>query len=79
MRYHWTNLRLMEDYYRQRGEFKYWQYCDISGRRKFAKQQTNRSIRAKYRDQIANEDPDEIVALNGNDYRKEWDYDWEIW
>lgn len=92
-RHYWTNLKLMEEHYKDKGNhfewwdkhhprnngFNYWQYDDISGRRKFAKKQTNKTIRAKHRGLMANMDPEEVVADRGNDYRKEFDYNWTIW
>jgi len=92
-RHYWTNLKLMEEHYKDEANqfdwwmnrhrpndgFNYWQNGDISGRRKFAKKQTNKVIRTKNREHLANMDPDEIVADRGNDYRKEFDYNWTIW
>lgn len=61
------------------GGYTYWNRCYLSGRRKFAKQNTNRRIRSQFRDLIANEHPDNIPALRGADYEKWYDYMWTIY
>ena len=60
------------------GGYTYWDTCYLSGPRKVAKHATNRKIRAKYRDALANEDPEDIQALSGSDYEKEFDYWWTV-
>ncbi len=59
--------------------YTYWDQFYLSGRRRFAKQETNRRIRRKYRELISNEHPDNIPTLRGADYEKEFDYTWTIW
>ena len=54
--------------------YTYWDTMSRSGSKKFAKQQTNRRIRAKYKVLC-----DESVALRNADYQKEFDYAWTVW
>lgn len=82
------SLRMMEDdlktdepnyYKRLRNHgFEYWQESYLSGCRRFAKNLTNRVIRAKYRDLIRSAEED-VIALNGSEYEKEFDYNWTVW
>ena len=59
--------------------WEYWKTCYYSGRRKVAKEGTNRRIRQKYRQMISNMDPEDVTAPSGSDYEKEYDYFWTIW
>lgn len=59
--------------------YTYWNQFYLSGRRGFAKRETNRRIRRKYRELIANEHPDNIPTPKGADYEKEFDYPWTVW
>lgn len=61
------------------GGYTYWTTYYISGSRKFAKQATNRKIRAKYRGMLANTDQEDVHALSGSDYEKEFDYMWTVY
>ena len=61
------------------GGYKYWKKLYLSGRRRYAKGQTNRRIRAMYRRKFAVCDPEEIEALKCAEYEKEYDYPWTIW
>lgn len=59
---------------------KYWCHLNISQRRKFAKDGTNRSIRAKYRNLLVNMDVfDDVIACKCSKYRKMHEYNWIIW
>ena len=60
------------------GGYTYWETYYLSGPRKYAKQATNRKIRAKYRDMIKTTDLEEIQVLSGADYEKEFDYWWTV-
>ena len=62
--------------------WEYWKTWYISGRRKYAKDCTNRVVRAYYRDilsSLEDEDIEDIQALKGSDYEKMYDYNWTIW
>ena len=63
--------------------YTYWNNCYLSGCRKYAKSCTNRRIRAKYRQLASKNVKDEylgdVVAPQGSDYEKEYDYLWTIW
>lgn len=59
--------------------YNYWDQFYLSGPRKYAKECTNRKIRAMYRALIANEILSEIIAPQGSDYEKLFDYFWTIW
>lgn len=62
-------------WYERRNEgYTYWDVLSRSGNKKFAKQQTNRKIRMKYR--VLS---DESVALRNSEYQKEFDYAWTVW
>ena len=85
------NIWLMENEYREKygdlpnsrnGGYEYWQHCYLSGCRQFAKNSTNRAIRAMYRDMLNtfNEDSlEDVQALKGSDYEKVFDYFWTIY
>lgn len=59
--------------------YDYWNQCYLSGSRRYAKDCTNRKIRSMFRDLIANEFLDDIIAPQGSDYEKLFDYFWTIW
>lgn len=62
--------------------YHYWCIYDLSGRRGYGKDRTNRTIRAMYRDLLHDMDDDtmeDLVALRGSDYEKMYDYAYEIW
>lgn len=61
------------------GGWEYWSDWSISGRRQFAKKFSDKRIRQKYRQMIRNIDPEDVTALRGADYEKEFDYAWTIW
>ena len=61
------------------GGYDYWSYFSLSGERSFAKRSTNRRIRARFRTAIANQNLEDIMAMNGGQYEKEFDYWWTIY
>lgn len=61
------------------GGFEYWGSYSVSGRRKFAKNQTNRVLRQAFRNETANREAEDIRAMRGADYRKNYDYNWTVW
>ena len=61
------------------GGYQYWHRCYLSGSRGYAKFCTNRKIRSMFRDLIATGELSEIVAPQGSDYEKLYDYFWTIW
>ena len=61
------------------GGYNYWDNYYISGARKYAKDCTNRKIRSKYRNLLANQEFEHIMTLSGSQYEKEFDYFWTIW
>lgn len=63
---------------RNRG-FEYWHQTSLSGRRGYAKSATNRAIRARYRSSLRNLAPEDVKALKGGEYGKEYDYVWTVW
>lgn len=58
---------------------KYWQKVYVTGSRKLAKDQTNRKIRRKFRDEIQKGEYDSLPACHGAEYQKYFDYMWTIW
>ena len=86
-----TNLKLHEQECRdeygdmpnaRNGGYDYWKIYYLTGPRQYAKDCTNRVIRAMYRDlfrKMNKEDMDEIQAYHGADYEKAYDYAWTIW
>lgn len=86
-----TNLKLHEDWCRENcgdrcnarnGGYEYWQNYYLTGPRQYAKDCTNRVIRAFYRDLFNKLDGDrleDVQALTGSDYEKMYDYDYTIW
>jgi len=86
-----TNLKLHEDWCREQygnqrnsrnGGYEYWQNYYLTGPRQYAKDCTNRVIRAKYRDMlnVLHEDEmDDVQALRGSDYEKMYDYAYTLW
>jgi len=87
---YYTNQKLheqkccQEGYWRRgkrNGGYEYWKTCYLSGVRRFAKNSTNRVIRAKYRDLLNGvdiENADDVQALTGSDYEKMFDYWWTV-
>ena len=61
------------------GGWEYWRIYYLTGPRQYAKKCTDRRIRQKYRQMIHHMDPEDVTALRGSDYEKEFDYNWEIW
>ena len=64
------------------GGYEYWSQFCRSGTRRFAKDETNGVIRARYRDilKLLNDDNmDDIQALQGSDYEKMFDFWWTLW
>lgn len=64
------------------GGYHYWETLYLTGSRKFAKQSTNRKIRAQYRSALSSADINDLVdvqALSGSDYEKAFDYAWTLW
>ena len=59
--------------------WEYWRIYYVTGRRKIAKKYTNKAIRQKYRMTLHTEDLEDIQAMKGSDYEKEFDYAWTIW
>lgn len=63
---------------RNRG-WEYWKIYYLTGRRQYAKKYSDRRIRQKYRQIMHNADPEDITALQGSDYEKEYDYYYTIY
>ena len=61
------------------GGYHYWDQFYLSGSRGFAKKYSDKRIRQKFREQIRNEDPEDVSALRGSEYEKEFDYAWAVW
>ena len=61
------------------GGYRYWHRCYLSGSRRYAKDRTNRHIRSLFKTALANGELGEIIAPQGSDYEKEFDYAWSIW
>lgn len=59
--------------------YRYWETYYLSGRRKVAKEETNRRIRQKYRIDAMNYESRDVPALQNSEYQKEFDYAWEIY
>ena len=59
--------------------WEYWRTYYLSGMRGYAKKYSDKRIRQKYRQMIRQLDPEDITALRGSDYEKEYDYNWTIW
>lgn len=86
-----SNTKLHEEWCREKyggcrnarnGGYEYWQNYYLTGPRQYAKDCTNRVIRAFYRDLINSLDADsleDVQALTGSDYEKMYDYNWTIW
>ena len=60
------------------GGYHYWDNYSLSGAKAYAKYCTNRKIRAKFRNILTNKDPEEVVALTGSQYEKEFDFWWTV-
>lgn len=63
---------------RNRG-WEYWRTYTLSGRRGYAKKYSDKVIRQRYRQMIRNHDLEDVVALRGAQYEKEFDYSWTVW
>ena len=61
------------------GGYNYWNQFYLSGPRRYAKYCTNRKIRSMYRALLTNEILSEIVAPQGSDYEKLFDFWWTIY
>lgn len=61
------------------GGYHYWDQFYLSGSRGFAKKYSDKRIRQRFRERIRNTDPEDVIALRGSDYEKEFDYAWTIW
>lgn len=62
------------------GGYQYWTEFYLSGPKSYAKECTNRKIRAKYRDLFnSGEDHDHIMGLKGSQYEKEFDFWWTVY
>ena len=57
----------------------YWKTYYLSGRRGFAKEWTNRRLRSKFREEVAQQDYENMSAPHCGEYRKHFDYAWTIW
>lgn len=71
--YHWKWQDPRNDGY------NYWFEFSLSGPRQYAKDCTNRRIRSKSKQLLANEEFENIMSLQGSDYEKEYDYWWTIY
>lgn len=64
------------------GGYKYWKEFYLSGRRRIAKDRTNRAIRAFYRmllSTLSETTADDIPCLRCADYEKMSDYEWTVY
>lgn len=61
------------------GGWEYWKIYYLTGRRKYAKNYSNRHIRQKYRQMIHKMEPEDVTAPRGADYEKEFDYAYTVW
>ena len=59
--------------------WEYWKVSYLTGPRQYAKKYSDKHIRQKYRLMIHHSDPEDVVALRGADYEKEFDYANTIW
>ena len=59
--------------------WEYWRTYYMTGMRQYAKKYSDKKIRQKYRRMFRKEDLEDIAALRGADYEKEYDYTWTIW
>ena len=86
-----TNIKLVEDYNKSfcrfretppNDGFEYWKTFYMSGMRKFVKDCSEGVIRARYRDMLSSVDTDgmeDVHAPCGSEYRRMFDYDWNMW
>ena len=58
---------------------KYWKEFYLSGPRQYAKSETNAKIRSFFRNKLNGYDFEDLDALRGADYQKEYDYNWTLW
>lgn len=63
---------------RNRG-YTYWQQFSNSGMRKWIHQRNEGILRSKFRERLASQDHEDVVAPQGSDYRKEAEYKWDIY
>ena len=56
------------------GGYNYWNSFSRSGAKAYAKRCTNRKIRSMYNGVITVYDPEEVQALHGSQYEKEFDF-----
>ena len=63
---------------RNRG-YTYWQSFDYSAMRKWVHQRNEGILRRRFRDRLASQDHEDIVAPKGSEYRKESEFLWEIY
>lgn len=85
----WTNEAKFREHHHTRDirnhGYTYWDvYLNISGRRRLAKQMTNRVIRQHYRERFACINPDDdalddIRTMHHADYQKYFDYWWCVY
>lgn len=73
-----ANNRSMWDLQKEPDQ-RYWQRVYVTGCRRLAKDQTNKKIRRRFRDNLRKGDYDNIPACRGADYQKYFDYMWTIW
>ena len=57
----------------------YWKTHYFSGPKKYAKDQTNSILRAKFRRENANADYESMYAPQHSEYQKYFDYAWSVW
>lgn len=60
---------------------KYWKEFYLSGRKGLAKDESNRRVRAVYRELLAvlADGGEDVPALQRAEYRKIYDYWWTVW
>ena len=60
---------------------QYWRHAYISGPRKYAKEETNRKVRAYWKNELAHcEDWEDFDSnMQNTDYQKHFDYAWTVW
>lgn len=76
----WNNEMKHSKYHEDRNNgYDYWKIYYISGRKTYAKQNTNKRIRSMYRNMLKNKDFEDIEAYTGSDYEKTYDYCYEIY
>lgn len=58
---------------------KYWKDFYLSGSRQYAKEETNAKIRSFFRNKLNGHDFEDLNAMSGSDYQKEYDFEWTLW